>query len=100
MRTGSARTRRLLEAVLACQAAEEEGSLPEIPVDEDHGCFHGSSRTSGLTADSLTMTGARYDGVVECPTDEGMQRYIRLSMSTADMDNGELWFEDAGTRMS
>lgn len=90
----------LLEAVLACQAAEEEGSLPEIPVDEDHGCFHGSSRTSGLTADSLTMTGARYDGVVECPTDEGMQRYIRLSMSTADLDNGELWFEDAGTRMS
>ncbi len=90
----------LLEAVMACQAAEEEGSLPKIPVDEGHGCFHGSSRTSGLTADSLTMTGARYDGVVECPTDEGTQRYIRLSMSTADLDNGELWFEDAGTRMS
>ena len=46
------------------------------------------------------MTGARYDGVVECPTDEGTQRYIRLSMSTADLDNGELWFEDSGTRMS
>lgn len=90
----------LLEAVMDCQAAEEEGSLPEVPVDENYGCFRGSTRTSGLTADRLTMTGARYDGVVECPTDEGVQRYIRLSMSTALMNNGELWFEDAGSRMS
>lgn len=89
-----------LEAVLACQAAEEEGSLPEVLVDENYDCFRGSTSTSGLSADSLTMTGARYDGVVECPTDGGVQRYIRLSMNTADMNNGELWFEDAGARMS
>ncbi|WP_017610840.1 hypothetical protein [Nocardiopsis xinjiangensis] len=89
-----------LEAVEACQDAEEEGTLPDVPVDEQDDCFTGSTRTSGLTADRLTMTGASYDGVVECPTGEGPQRYIRLTMDTADLVNGELWFEDSGTRMS
>lgn len=89
-----------LEAVEACQNAEEEGTLPDVPVDEQDDCFTGSTRTSGLTADRLTMTGASYDGVVECPTDEGPQRYIRLTMDTADLVDGELWFEDSGTRMS
>ncbi|MBE3002187.1 DNA primase [Nocardiopsis sp. HNM0947] len=91
---------QFLEAVEACQAAEEDGTLPEVAVDETDDCFTGSTRTSGLTADRLTMTGASYDGVVECSTDEGPQRYLRLSMSTADLVEGELWFEDAGTRMS
>ena len=89
-----------LEAVEACQDAEENGTLPDVPVDEQDDCFTGSTRTSGLTADRLTMTGASYDGVVECPTGEGPQRYIRLTMDTADLVNGELWFEDSGTRMS
>ncbi|WP_017615022.1 hypothetical protein [Nocardiopsis salina] len=89
-----------LEAVEACQAAEEDGTRPEAAVDEADDCFTGSTRTSGLTADRLTMTGARYEGVVECSTDEGPQRYLRLSMSTADLVEGELWFDDAGTRMS
>lgn len=89
-----------LEAVEACQAAEEEGTLPQVAVDETDDCFTGSTRTSGLTADRLTMTGASYDGVVECSTDEGPQRYLRLTMSTADLVDGELWFEDAGARMS
>lgn len=89
-----------LEAVEACQDAEANGTLPDVPVDEQDDCFTGSTRTSGLTADRLTMTGASYDGVVECPTGEGPQRYIRLSMDTADLVNGELWFEESGTRMS
>jgi hypothetical protein len=89
-----------LEAVEACRAARDEGELPEVPVDEDHDCFQGSVRTSGLTADTLTMRGARYDGVVECPTADGPRRYIMLSMRQADVENGELWFEDGGTRMS
>lgn len=89
-----------LEAVEACQDAEADGTLPDVPVDEQDDCFTGSTRTSGLTADRLTMTGASYDGVVECPTDDGPQRYIRLSMDTADLVDGELWFEDSGTRMS
>ncbi len=90
----------LLEAVEACRDAEEEGTLPDAPVEERDDCFTGSTRTSGLTADRLTMIGASYDGVVECPTGEGPQRYIRLSMDTADLVNGELWFEESGTRMS
>lgn len=89
-----------LEAVEACRTAEEEGTLPDVPVDEQDDCFTGSTRTSGMTADRLTMTGASYDGVVECPTGEGPQRFIRLRMDTADLVNGELWFEDSGTRMS
>ncbi|MFJ9558195.1 DUF6114 domain-containing protein [Nocardiopsis sp. NPDC101807] len=89
-----------LEAVEACRAARDEGELPEVPVDEDYDCFQGSVRTSGLTADTLTMRGARYDGVVECPTADGPKRYIMLSMRQADVDDGELWFEDGGTRMS
>jgi len=89
-----------LEAVEACRAARDAGELPEVPVVGDDDCFQGSVRTSGLTAATLTMRGARYDGVVECPTADGAQRYIRLSMSQADVVDGELWFEDAGTRMS
>lgn len=89
-----------LDAVRACQAARDEGGLPEVPVEEAYDCSSGSVRTSGLTADQLTMSGARYDGVVECPTLDGPRRYIRLTMSRADFVNAELWFEDAGTRMS
>jgi hypothetical protein len=89
-----------LDAVRACQAAQDAGELPEVPVEEAHDCSTGSVRTSGLTADRLTMSGARYDGVVECPTLDGPRRYIRLTMSRADFVNAELWFEDAGTRMS
>ncbi|MFW6639237.1 DUF6114 domain-containing protein [Nocardiopsis algeriensis] len=89
-----------LEVVRACQAALEEGELPDVPMDEGYDCFRGSVRTSGLTSDVLTMYGAGYDGVVECPTADGPQRYIRLTMSRAVFDDAELWFEDAGTRMS
>ncbi|WP_017570043.1 DUF6114 domain-containing protein [Nocardiopsis halotolerans] len=104
MRTGeSALTEseeEFLDAVRDCQAAREAGELPDVQVDERYDCFTGSVRTSGLTADRLTMSGASYDGVVECPTVDGPRRYIRLTMSRADFVGAELWFEDAGTRMS
>ncbi|MGW5877702.1 DUF6114 domain-containing protein [Nocardiopsis terrae] len=89
-----------LDAVVACQTAEEEDELPEVVVDSDYDCFRGSVRDSGLTADSLTMYGAWYGGVVECPTADGPRRYLRLTMSSGDVSNGELWFDDAGARRS
>ncbi|WP_306366882.1 DUF6114 domain-containing protein [Nocardiopsis sp. CC223A] len=89
-----------VEAVLDCRAAQETDELPEVAVDADYDCFRGSVRTSGLTADVLTMSGARYDGVVECPTANGPQRYLRLTMNRAEVTNGDLWFQEYGTRMS
>ncbi|GAB2489397.1 DUF6114 domain-containing protein [Nocardiopsis aegyptia] len=89
-----------LDAVRACQAAEDEGDLPEVPVDAAYDCSRGSVRTSGLTSQTLVMSGASYDGVVECPTADGPRRYLRLTMSRADFTDAELWFEDAGVRMS
>ncbi|WP_193371915.1 DUF6114 domain-containing protein [Nocardiopsis sp. BMP B8015] len=89
-----------LAAVRDCQAAQDEGKLPEVPLEEEYPCFQGSVSTSGLTSDQLTMSGALYEGVVECPTMNGPRRYIRLTMSRADFSGAELWFEDAGTRMS
>ena len=44
--------------------------------------------------------GARYDGVVECPTADGPRRYLRLTMNRAEVTGGDLWFEEHGTRMS
>jgi hypothetical protein len=89
-----------LDAVRACQAAEDEGLLPEVPADGSYDCSRGSVRTSGLTSEKLVMSGASYDGVVECPTADGPRRYLKLSMSRADFTDAELWFEDAGARMS
>ncbi|SHI76738.1 hypothetical protein SAMN05421803_10217 [Nocardiopsis flavescens] len=88
------------DAVLACRAAREAGELPAVAVDGGRDCFQGSVRTSGLTADVLTMSGARYDGVVECPTADGPRRYLRLTMNRAEVTGGDLWFEEHGTRMS
>ncbi|WP_150244438.1 DUF6114 domain-containing protein [Nocardiopsis quinghaiensis] len=89
-----------LAAVRDCQAAQDEGRLPEVSPEEEYPCFQGAVSTSGLTSGRLTMSGARYEGVVECPTVNGPRRYIRLTMSRADFSGAELWFEDAGTRMS
>ncbi|MFV2197674.1 DUF6114 domain-containing protein [Nocardiopsis sp. LOL_012] len=90
----------LAEAVTACQAAEAAGELPEVQAEVRYDCFTGSTRTSGLTSDVLLMHSASYGGVVECPTADGVRRYIRLDMSRADFTGAELWFQDAGTRMS
>ncbi|MFD6949180.1 hypothetical protein A6A08_05690 [Nocardiopsis sp. TSRI0078] len=89
-----------LDAVRDCQAAQDEGRLPEVPLEQEYDCFQGAISTSGLTSGRLTMSGARYEGVVECPTMNGPRKYIRLTMSRADFSGAELWFEDAGTRMS
>ncbi len=89
-----------LAVVLACRAAQEEGGYPEVVVDSEYDCFRGSVRDSGLTADSLTMFGARYRGVVECPTADGARSYIKLTMSSAEFRGAELWFDDLGTRRS
>ena len=100
-RTALAETEEeFLDAVRACQAADDEGDLPEVPVDAAYDCSRGSVRTSGLTSDTLVMSGASYDGVVECPTADGPRRYLKLTMSRADFTDAELWFEDAGVRMS
>ncbi|WP_116244222.1 DUF6114 domain-containing protein [Nocardiopsis sp. FIRDI 009] len=100
-RTGVAETEeQLLSAVRACQAAAEEGDLPDVAVEADYDCFSGATSTGGLTADRLTMSGASYEGVVECPTADGPRRYLRLSMNRANLRGAELWFEDAGARMS
>lgn len=90
----------LLDMVRACQAAQEEGEYPEVTVASDDGCFQGSTRESGLTAESLTMFGAGYEGVVECPTADGPRRYLKITMSSSNMSGGELWFDDSGTRRS
>ncbi|RKS10422.1 hypothetical protein DFP74_6188 [Nocardiopsis sp. Huas11] len=89
-----------LDAVRDCQAADDAGELPEVPVGAAYDCSRGSIRTSGLTSQKLVMSGASYDGVVECPTADGPRRYLKLTMSRADFTDAELWFEDAGVRMS
>ncbi|MEU3305966.1 DUF6114 domain-containing protein [Nocardiopsis sp. NPDC055551] len=90
----------LLDMVQACRAAQEQGEYPQVTVVSDDGCFQGSTRESGLTADSLTMFGAGYEGVVECPTADGPRRYLKITMSGSNMSGGELWFDDSGTRRS
>ena len=90
----------LLDMVRACRAAQEEGEYPEVAVASEYDCFQGSTRESGLTADSLTMFGAGYEGVVECPTADGPRRYLKITMSSSKMSGGELWFNESGTRRS
>ena len=90
----------LLDMVRACRAAQEEGEYPEVAVASEYDCFQGSTRESGLTADSLTMFGAGYEGVVECPTADGPRRYLKITMSSSKMSGGELWFNESGTRQS
>lgn len=82
----------LLEAVEACRAAQQLDQMPQIPLAGEGGCAAGSTVESGLTSDRLTMIGARFDGVVECQTADGPQRYLKLSMGRADFHGAELWF--------
>lgn len=88
----------LAEAVEACQAAEEQGELPEVPQGTSDGCFTPTVSPTGMEADRLTMRGARFEGVVECATSEGSERYLRLSMDEADFTGADLWFESRGAR--
>ncbi|MDS1272569.1 DUF6114 domain-containing protein [Lipingzhangella sp. LS1_29] len=88
----------LAEAVAACQAAEEEGELPEVPTRSEEACFPPTASPTGMTADRLTMYGPRFEGVVECTTSDGPQRYLQLSMNRANFTRADLWFEDRGSR--
>ncbi|MDA2814344.1 DUF6114 domain-containing protein [Nocardiopsis sp. RSe5-2] len=89
-----------LDAVEACKAADEEGSAPEVRVEQGDDRFTASNAESGLTADSLTMRGAWFGGVVEYPASDGPERYLRIVMSEGDVTGGELWWKHAGGRAS
>lgn len=46
---------------------------------------------SGLSAAWLTMSGARFEGVVDRPTANGPRRYLKLSMDKVEIVDGEHW---------
>ncbi|WP_017540035.1 DUF6114 domain-containing protein [Nocardiopsis halophila] len=89
-----------LDAVEACEAAEEQDSAPEVHVEEGDGRFTASNTESGLTADTLTMRGAWFGGVVEYPATDGPERYLRIVMREGDVDGGELWWMHGSNRAS
>ncbi|MDA2803799.1 DUF6114 domain-containing protein [Nocardiopsis suaedae] len=89
-----------LDAVEACEAADEEGTAPEVRVEQGEDRFTASNAESGLTADSLTMRGAWFGGVVEYPASDGPERYLRIVMREGDVTGGELWWRHAGGRAS
>jgi hypothetical protein len=78
------------DAVLACEAARRDGDLPDVDVRDAETPWTAAVAESTLTADTLTMRGARFDGVVEYPTTDGPERYLRLSMDEAVLDQAEL----------
>lgn len=104
LRTGqdavAADEQEFLDAVEACEAAEEQDSAPEVHVEEGDGRFTASNAESGLTADTLTMRGAWFGGVVEYPATDGPERYLRIVMREGDVDGGELWWMHGSNRAS
>ncbi|WP_017592622.1 DUF6114 domain-containing protein [Nocardiopsis potens] len=105
LRTGeesvAAGEEELLDAVRACQAAREAGESPEVPVVQgEDGPFTASDAESGLTAEWLTMRGARFGGVVEYPASSGPERYLRIVMTEGDVTDGELWWRHGESRAS
>ena len=89
-----------LAAVEACQRAAEDGEALEVQVLRADEPFPASPVTSGLTADSIVMSGSYFAGVVEYPTSGGTDHYLRLRMSRADFDNAVLWWMDGPERIS
>ncbi|WP_017626289.1 DUF6114 domain-containing protein [Nocardiopsis chromatogenes] len=104
LRTGrdalAADEQEFLDAVEACEAADEEGTAPEVRVEQGDDRFTASNAESGLTADSLTMRGAWFGGVVEYPASDGPERYLRIVMREGDVTGGELWWRHGGGRAS
>nr|WP_033299418.1 DUF6114 domain-containing protein [Nocardiopsis gilva] len=80
-----------LEAVGACEAARERGESPDVQVRQGDDRFTAAVAESGLSAERFTMSGARFDGVVEYPTTNGPERYLKISMSRGQLRDGELW---------
>ncbi|TQN30674.1 hypothetical protein FHX37_0556 [Haloactinospora alba] len=88
----------LLNALEDCQAAKENDESPDVESEEseDDRFIAGTART-GLSADSLTMKGATFDGVVEYPTTDGPKRYLKMSMDEADFEGARQWFDHSDT---
>lgn len=55
-----------------------------------------SPAESGLAAARLTMTGARFHGVVVRPTAAGPRRHLKLSMATVEITSGTHWVRGPG----
>ncbi|GAA4915776.1 DUF6114 domain-containing protein [Streptomonospora salina] len=94
--------RALLEA---CRQAKEDGQDPEFEVrqgdaPEGDGPWLAHTDPSGLDADSLSMSGAAFEGVVEYPVHGGTVRYLKLSMDTAELSGARQWAEHDGTTTS
>ncbi|KIH97918.1 hypothetical protein LP52_16445 [Streptomonospora alba] len=94
--------RALLEA---CRQAKEDGEAPDFQVrqgdpPEGDGRWLAHTDTSGLSADTLSMSGAAFEGVVEYPVQGGTVRYLKMSMDTAELSGARQWAEHAGTTTS
>ncbi|GAB3452005.1 hypothetical protein GCM10027570_29680 [Streptomonospora sediminis] len=89
--------RALLEA---CRQAKEQGKAPEFEVQQSDDRWLAHTEPSGLTADSLSMEGAAFEGVVEYPVKGGTVRYLKLSMDTAEVSGARQWSKDGGATTS
>ncbi|MBB4930056.1 hypothetical protein F4561_000876 [Lipingzhangella halophila] len=87
-----------LEAVQACQDAQEDDELPEVDSTEAEGDFNAATVPMGLTSDEQTMYGAKFEGVVDYPTAEGTERYLKLSMDSTEFTGAEQWYELGDSR--
>ncbi|CAM4126256.1 hypothetical protein NORO109296_20560 [Nocardiopsis rhodophaea] len=75
----------------ACEAARERGQSPQVQVQQEDDRFTAAVAASGLSAERFTMSGARFGGVVEYPTTNGPERYLKISMRRGQLRDGELW---------
>ncbi|GAA3726739.1 DUF6114 domain-containing protein [Salinactinospora qingdaonensis] len=88
------------QAVEACQSARENGQSIDVAVTQSEQPWTAGTADTGLTADSLTMIGASFDGVVEYPTADGPRRFLKLSMDSARFEAAEQFFYRSGTRIT
>lgn len=86
-----------LDALKDCQAAKENNESPDVESEDSDGRFTAGTAQTGLSADSLTMEGASFDGVVEYPTTDGPKRYLKLSMDKANFEGARQWFEHSNS---
>ncbi|MUL42212.1 hypothetical protein FZ103_13650 [Streptomonospora sp. PA3] len=92
--------RALLEA---CRQAKEDGKRPEFEVQQGQqsdGRWLAHTEPSGLTADSLSMEGAAFEGVVEYPVKGGSVRYLKITMDRAELAGARQWTEHGGATTS
>ncbi|RNL85533.1 DUF6114 domain-containing protein [Halostreptopolyspora alba] len=87
-----------LEAVRDCQEERENGEEPDVGETEAEGDFIAATVPMGLTADKQVMSGAKFEGVVEYPTSEGTERYLKLTMDESEFTGAEQWYERGDSR--